>query len=290
MHCLAVRLVPGLCALLLLACGDSPGDSASAGPSCGPGTVLAGNVCVPDGTADSGGGTEVVTTASADTDTDGGTGGGTDGGTGDSADTGSGTGGETGAPATTTTDSTSAAGTTGDALACPGGPGEMDLHQAMLFDNPPGLADWPETTKLTTVDFTADGVHVEFSKLEGPERWPDIVPPGWEGPLQYTLGMAECIDGQWYASAAIQYWYGLAASGGNVAQDDQVAVNWYYDAGRWGPLAGRQPATGETIGIFVVAGNARAVHENDPLNSPVMERSNVVLVPMPGARGASHKF
>lgn len=205
------------------------------------------------------------------------------------AGTSAGTSEATTAPVTTTTGSTET-GTSGDALPCPGGPDEMDLHQAILFDNPPNLADWPVTTTLTEVDFTNDGVHVLFSKIDGPDRWPDIVPPMWEGPLQYTLGMVECIDGQWYASAAIQYWYGLAASGGNVALDDQVAKNWYYDAGRWGDLAGRQPATGEIIGIFVVAGNARAVHEDDPLQSPVMERSNVVLVPMPDVNGASHSF
>jgi hypothetical protein len=59
---------------------------------------------------------------------------------------------------------------------------------------------------------------------------------------------------------------------------------------RWGALAGRQPATGEIIGIFVVAGNARGVHADDPLESPVMERSNVVLVPMPDVNGAQHSF
>lgn len=192
---------------------------------------------------------------------------------------------------TTTTSSSTTTSTTGAPITCPGSPGNtVDLHQAILHDNPPGLVDWPVTTSLTEIDFTDDGVHVLFSRLDGPERWPDIVPPGWDGPLQYTLGMAECIDGQWHASAAIQFWYGLAASGGNIAVDDQVAQNWYYDPGRWGELAGRQPATGELIGIFVVAGNARGVLEDTPLQSPVMERSDLVLVPMPDPGGATHSF
>lgn len=195
----------------------------------------------------------------------------------------------TGDPATSTSGpGTTAPDTTGAPITCPGD-GEIDLHDAIIYDNPP-IADWPVTTSLTKIEFTGDGVHVEFDKLEGPDRWPDIVPPGWDGPLQYTLGMAECIDGQWHASAAIQFWYGLQASGGNIALDDQVAKNWYYDPIRWGALAGRQPATGETIGIFVVAGNARSVKDNDPLQSPVLERSNVVLVPMPDVGGASHSF
>jgi hypothetical protein len=59
---------------------------------------------------------------------------------------------------------------------------------------------------------------------------------------------------------------------------------------RWGMLAGRQPPTRETIGVFVAAGNLRDVTTDDPLQSPVMERSNVVLVPMPDVNGATHAF
>jgi hypothetical protein len=174
-----------------------------------------------------------------------------------------------------------------------------------LFDNPANLADWPVTTLITAVEFQyqgIDGVHVEFSKQSGAGSWPDVTPPGWDGPLQYTLGMVENIGGQWYGSAAIQFWRDLAAFGGNVASDIvskgqcsafglgsscQVAKNWYYD-GRWGNLAGYQPATGETIGIFVVAGNLRGV--GDGSQSPVQERSNVVLMPMPGLGGGRYTF
>ncbi len=164
------------------------------------------------------------------------------------------------------------------------------MHQVTLYSNPPDLADWPVTTMLTEVDFTNDGVALSFSKKEGADRWPDVVPPGWSGPLQYTIGMVECINGQWYGSAVIEVWYDLPAAGGNVALNDQVAVNWYYDANRWGLLAGRQPATGETIGIFVAAGNLRNITSDDPAQSPVMERSNVVLVPMPDVNGSMNSF
>jgi hypothetical protein len=88
----------------------------------------------------------------------------------------------------------------------------------------------------------------------------------------------------------VEVWYGLPAAGGNVAENDQVAMNWYYDAIRWGLLAGRQPATGETIGIFVAAGNLRDVSADDPAQSPVMERSNVVLVRMPDVNGSTNSF
>lgn len=203
-------------------------------------------------------------------------------------------------------DSAAADASSSDADATPDTPPTtLDLHDVTLFDNPTDLADWPVTTTITEVDFqtgSSEGVHVQFSKRDGDGSWPDITPPGWTGPLEYTLGFAEYIEGKWYGSAAIQFWRGLDASGGNVAADVgtmsqctafgyastcQVAKNWYYD-GRWGKLAGRQPATGELIGVFVVAGNVRGV--TDGSQSPVKERSNVVLVPMPDIGGAKHAF
>jgi hypothetical protein len=187
--------------------------------------------------------------------------------------------------ASATSSATSSA--TGMGAPCPVG---ADLNQVVLYSNPPDLASWPTTTALTEVDFTNNGVHTVFSKEDGTGRWPDVTPPGWTGPLQYTVGMVECIDGQWYGSAVIEFWYGLAAEGGNVAQNNQVAMNWYYDANRWGKLAGRQPAPGETIGIFVAAGNLRNVTSDDPAQSPVMERSNVVYMPFPDVNGSTNSF
>ncbi len=165
-------------------------------------------------------------------------------------------------------------------------PTTLNLHEATIYDNPSNVADWPVTTHITRLEF-GDAVHVEFSKSDGDDRWPDVTPPGWDGPLQYTMGLAEYIDGKWVASAAIQFWYGLYASGGNVAQDNQIAVNWYYDS-RWGELSGRQPATGEIVGLFVVAGNLRGV--DDGSQSPVLERSDVVLFPFPDVSGATYTF
>ena len=182
-------------------------------------------------------------------------------------------------------------------------PTSLDLHNVQLFNNPTGVADWPVTTMITDLEFTNNGVHVEFGKKDGAGSWPDVTPPGWDGPLEYTVGFAEFIGGKWYGSAAIQYWRGLDAMGGNVAVDVtsmgqctqfgngsncQVAKNWYYD-GRWGNLAGYQPATGEIVGFFVVAGNLRGVMD-DGSQSPVKERTNVVLIPFPPASGAKYTF
>jgi hypothetical protein len=159
------------------------------------------------------------------------------------------------------------------------------LTNSIVLNSPFDLPNWPVTTTITSLTLAPDGVNVQFSKRDGPGRWPDVVPPGFSGPLEYTLGMCLNISGQWYCSAVIQFWNGLDKNGG---PPDQYALNWFYDPIRWAPMTGHQPAVGETIGFFVCAGDCRNNHAGDV--SPVKERSNVVLVPMPGSGGASFSF
>lgn len=152
-----------------------------------------------------------------------------------------------------------------------------------MLNSPATLPSWPITTTITDVNISAAGVDLAFSKKDGPGRWPDIVPPGWDGPLQYTIGMCEDISSQWYCSSVIQVWYGLQYAGGPPSQ---YALNWFYDPNRWAPMTYHQPAVGEIIGFFVCAGNCRGVLDGS--QSPVQERSNVVLVPMPTDAGADY--
>jgi hypothetical protein len=125
----------------------------------------------------------------------------------------------------------------------------------------------------------SSGAHVESTRQEA---WPDVRPPGWDGPLLYTLWIVLKINGQWYTSGCIQYWRGLWENGGPVAQYGQ---NWYYDPARWGPMAGYQPSPGEQVGFFITAGDAR----NNGV-SILKERSNVVVVPFPSGGGQRFTF
>jgi len=162
---------------------------------------------------------------------------------------------------------------------------QMNMSAATILNSPRDLASWPVTTSLEVVDMGPGGISVQFSKKDGGGRWPDVTPPGWDGPLEYTLGMCLFINNQWYCSAVVEFWHGLDRSGG--APGD-YATNWFYDPIRWAPMTGHQPAVGETVGIFVCAGDCR----NNPNGtlSPVRERSNVVLVRQPSGGGAVYRF
>jgi hypothetical protein len=95
----------------------------------------------------------------------------------------------------------------------------FSLRLATITNSPPGIVDWPETTRITLLEFKGgpeevSGIRVEFSKKNGPGRWPDVVPPGWAGPLQYCLGMVLKIDGKYYADAPVQMWNDRERGGG----------------------------------------------------------------------------
>jgi hypothetical protein len=149
----------------------------------------------------------------------------------------------------------------------------FNLANANIWDNPPDFKSWAETATITSIDFTDSAILVDFDRRDGPGRWPDV---GFgSGALEYTLGMCVNIQGEWNCSATVQFWYGrdLEASG----RPDEIGINWWYDQ-RWGHLLGYQPACGETVGLYVGAGNLR-----DSGNVIAKERSNIVLMPFCGA-------
>lgn len=157
------------------------------------------------------------------------------------------------------------------------------LTTATVHNSPADLGSWPVTATITSVTFTPTGFAVEFDRRLGANRWPDFKVPGWGSPddpkdglLQYTLGM--CLNrGGWRCSSVVQYWNRRLEEEGpaSSAAPDAIGREWFYD-GRWGPLMGQQPAPGETVGLFVCAGDCRNRGEAWP--GALKERSNVALV------------
>lgn len=167
----------------------------------------------------------------------------------------------------------------------PSGPAPNDalnLGSAIVYNSPPDIASWPATGTITSIAMSpALGETFTFSTENS---WPDVVPPGFAGPLQYTVWAVVNINGQLYTSGFIQMWRGRPGTGAPMLQPlpgcataTNFSCNWAYD-GRWGAMSGYNPHAGEQVGFFLSAGNARG---ESSANS-VRERTNVVLVSLPG--------
>ena len=155
----------------------------------------------------------------------------------------------------------------------PPGSDDIDLATVTVFNSPTDVASWPITTQITQLTMQSGDVGLSF-EFPAKATWPDYTPPGWDGPLQYTVWAVVKVAGQWYTSGFIQMWNGRASTGAPLLTD--FAPNWAYD-GRWGPMEGHAPVVGEQMGFFVTAGNARGV----PFVTSLRERSNVVVVALP---------
>lgn len=150
----------------------------------------------------------------------------------------------------------------------------FDLSTASIVNAPADVASWPATATISKIAMQPKGAPLEGLALtfDAQDRWPDYVPPGWAGPLQYTVWA--CTPRPWVCSGFIQMWRGRPNTGAPILSD--FAINWDYDA-RWGAMSSYRPSVGDSMAFFVTAGNARGEFGVTSLR----ERSNVVLVPLP---------
>lgn len=152
----------------------------------------------------------------------------------------------------------------------------IDLSAALIV-NAPDVRAWPATAEITHISFDGSTSRIQFTKQAGPDRWPDVVPPGFDGPIQYTWWLFRRISGRWVGSAFIEMWYGRDGSGSPDDPDvpSRYHLHWYY-GDRWAPLSGSGPIQpGEPIGFMVTSGDQRDKKGADS----VRQRSNVVVVP-----------
>jgi hypothetical protein len=154
----------------------------------------------------------------------------------------------------------------------------FDMRNASIYNSPPDLGSWAETSKITSIEFTDSAMLVDFDKRTGPNAWPDV--PFGAGALEYTLGMCLFINNHWDCSAVVQFWNGRELEASGVPA--HFNFEWFYDPARWGPMTGYQPSAGEIIGVFAAAGDLRNNTYTLATCPRVCERTNVALIPYPG--------
>jgi hypothetical protein len=146
----------------------------------------------------------------------------------------------------------------------------LDLATVQILASP-DVHNWPVTAAITRLEFLPADVRVSFTKQDGPDRWPDAVTPGWDGPLQYTLWVVLQAGGQLRTCGCIQFWHGREGVGGPFSNG---AKDWWF---RVPEMKDVQPKAGDQVGFFVTAGDARL--RTAPTS--VHERSNIVTVRIP---------
>ncbi len=153
----------------------------------------------------------------------------------------------------------------------------FNFASARIWDNPRDLGSWPIGTRITSIEFTGAAMRVDFDRRTGANRWPDVIPPGFSGPLQYTLGMCLNIQGQWHCSGVVQFWPGRDLN--DSGPPSVFWYEWWYHVHRWGPMVFYRPADGETVGVFVASGDVRGRDFTRASCPRICEVSNVALVP-----------
>lgn len=152
----------------------------------------------------------------------------------------------------------------------------INIHEATIV-NSPDVRGWNITTEIESVGIYPGGpvgnTIVEFTKHHGAGKWPMVVPPGWEGGLQYTVWLfLQLTPGVWTGAGFIQCWEDRNGCGDSISD---YPINWYYPS-RWNPMTGHVIQPGEEIAYMVTAGNAR-----DGGQVTLQERSNIVVIPAP---------
>jgi hypothetical protein len=145
----------------------------------------------------------------------------------------------------------------------------IDPQAIQVVGGSPDVRSWRVTAALRRVELRPNDFLVQ-ADIPG---WKQVTPPGWDGGIQYTLWVIVRKDGAWRTTGSIEFWSTRPGVGGPLSD---ALHNWWYYAPEIG-----QPQPGETVGVFIAAGDQRRKDVRS-----VEERSNIVtLVVPPGDTG-----
>lgn len=151
----------------------------------------------------------------------------------------------------------------------------IDLHTAIIHSSPGDIATWAIRAPITRLTMRPGPDRGLTLDSEARGIWPDYTPPGWDGPLQYTVWAGCRIAEQWHLAAFIQMWRTRPSTGAAILQ--YWNSDWAYDRNRWGAMVQYRPKAGDEMVFLLSAGNARGMQGPTSLR----ERTNVVKVELP---------
>lgn len=155
-----------------------------------------------------------------------------------------------------------------------------DMLEATLIEvvgGSPDVRRWSITAAIRGVTLTPRAVSFAATI----PNWPHVRPPGWGGSVQYTLWIAvRGSDGQWRATGSIEFYGGEQPRLDTGSPLSSGLADWWYYAPEIG-----QPQPGETVGLFIAAGDQRRKDVRS-----VEERSNIVTFTVPAGDMGAWQF
>jgi hypothetical protein len=165
-------------------------------------------------------------------------------------------------------------------------PDALDLGtvKAVGYD----VRGYTPTVTLSEIVFSrSGGVEPRYDSGTANQRWRDIVPPGWSGPLQFGLIAFVRVNGNWVGGPVHSFWSNRNGAGrkdtgahpllppppGTSDKANNWQAHWAYAADRWGEMASYVPRQGDKIAFMLAAGSLRP----GEVAITVAERSNVLL-------------
>jgi hypothetical protein len=140
----------------------------------------------------------------------------------------------------------------------------IDPSSIQIVGGSPDVRSWRVTASIRKVELTP----ADFRWQADIPGWRHVVPPGWDGGIQSTLFIVKRDGGQWRTTGSIEFWSSRTGTGSPLSS---ALHDWWYYAPEIG-----QPQPGETIGVFIAAGDLRRKDVES-----VQERSNIVTLVVP---------
>lgn len=156
----------------------------------------------------------------------------------------------------------------------------VDIGSVVFLGAPEHVKSWPVTNPIVRVELKSQrGTHdtgVGIG-LASDTRWPDMTPPGWDGPLNWTLWIGVWCRGQVHMTPSLEYW---SSAGGSRRGKYWSGAPLLTDYNEWvyqePVMAGCPPKRGDKVYFMAVpVSHRRKVVESVPERSQIAE---VVLV------------
>lgn len=150
----------------------------------------------------------------------------------------------------------------------------IPLNTVRILNTSVNVLDFPATSTITELGFEPGVLHLRHT---AEDVWP---PVGFETTTQQaTLWVIMLEEGGWVAAGVERIRPGQHDKPEGTNPTDFI-MHWV-EGRPFGPFNGHTFTPGETIGVFVVAGNSRLAGD-----FAVRERTHVVEVQVPGPGGA----